>query len=262
MHSGITTDDAMNLAMSAKAVPLYEAVIEFINTEIEPRTEEYFRLGEGRTNRWAYGPGQLELLDSLKAKAKARGLWNFFLPNAETGEGLSNLDYAYIAAELGKNPIASECMNCSAPDTGNMEVLERVGTPEQKARWLGPLMRGEIRSAFAMTEPAPGVGSDPRMLSTLAERAGDDWIINGHKWFSSGAIGAALTLGVRGGGVLQSLLLLPLYVPVLVFGTGAVDAQMRGLGAEAHLSVLLALLCGSAALGPWACAAALRLALE
>ena len=86
-------------------------------------------------------------------QAKKEGLWNFFLPDAETGEGLKNLDYAYIAVELGKSPLASECMNCAAPDTGNMEVLERVGTPEQKERWLKPLLSGEIRSAFAMTEP-------------------------------------------------------------------------------------------------------------
>ena len=87
----------MNLAMSAKAVPLYEAVKAFIQNEIDPITAEYFRLGEGRPDRWQYGKGQLELLNSVKAKAKAQGLWNFFLPNAETGEGLSNLDYAYIA---------------------------------------------------------------------------------------------------------------------------------------------------------------------
>ena len=101
MYSGITTDDAMNLAMSAKAVPLYNAVKEFIANEVEPVTEKYFALGEGRPDRWQYGEGQLELLDELKRKARAKGLWNFFLPNAETGEGLSNLDYAYIAVELG-----------------------------------------------------------------------------------------------------------------------------------------------------------------
>ena len=106
MYSGITTDDAMNLAMSAKAVPLYNAVKEFIANEVEPVTEKYFALGEGRPDRWQYGEGQLEVLEELKRKARAKGLWNFFLPNAETGEGLSNLDYAYIAVELGKNPIA------------------------------------------------------------------------------------------------------------------------------------------------------------
>ena len=186
MHSGITTDDAMNLAMSAKAVPLFEAVKTFIKNEIDPITAEYFRLGEGRSNRWQYGEGQLELLNSVKAKAKKAGLWNFFLPNAETGEGLSNLDYAYIANELGKNPIASECFNCSAPDTGNMEVLERVGTPEQKKRWLEPLLAGEIRSAYAMTEPDVA-SSDAKNLECRAVKDGDEWLINGEKFYISGA---------------------------------------------------------------------------
>ena len=186
MHSGITTDDAMNLAMSAKAVPLYEAVKKFVATEVDPVTEEYFRLGEGRPDRWQYGKGQLELLETLKNKAKAQGLWNFFLPNSETGEGLSNLDYAYIAAELGKNPIASETMNCSAPDTGNMEVLERVGTPEQKKQWLVPLMAGEIRSAYAMTEPDVA-SSDAKNLACRAVLDGDEWLINGEKYYISGA---------------------------------------------------------------------------
>ena len=186
MHSGITTDDAMNLAMSPGAVPLYEAVVAFIKNEIDPVTEEYFKLGEGRPDRWQYGKGQLELLESIKAKAKANGLWNFFLPNSETGQGLSNLDYAYIAAELGKNPIASECLNCSAPDTGNMEVLERVGTPEQKKKWLEPLLNGEIRSAYAMTEPDVA-SSDAKNLECRAVLDGDEWLINGEKFYISGA---------------------------------------------------------------------------
>jgi len=186
MYSGVATDDAMNLAMSARAVPLYEAVVDFVAREVEPRTAEYFRLGEGRPDRWQYAPGQLEILEGLKAKAKARGLWNFFLPNSETGEGLSNLDYAYIAAELGKNPIASECLNCSAPDTGNMEVLERVGTPEQKAAWLAPLLAGEIRSAYAMTEPDVA-SSDAKNLQCRATLDGDEWVITGEKFYISGA---------------------------------------------------------------------------
>jgi len=186
MHSGSPTDDALNLAMSEGALPLYEAVKAFIAEEVEPITAEFFRLGEGRTERWGYGEGQLELLDSVKAKAKAAGLWNFFLPNAETGEGLSNLDYAYIAVELGKNPLASECLNCSAPDTGNMEVLERVGTPEQKKQWLEPLLAGEIRSAFAMTEPDVA-SSDAKNISTTAVLDGEEWVINGEKYYISGA---------------------------------------------------------------------------
>ncbi|MEY4164513.1 MAG: hypothetical protein RLZ84_1100 [Actinomycetota bacterium] len=186
MHSGSTTDDSLNLAMSARAIPLYEAVVNFINTEIEPHTAEFFRLGEGRADHWGYGDGQLELLEKLKNKAKAAGLWNFFLPNAESGEGLSNLDYAYLAVEMGKNPIASEVFNCSAPDTGNMEVLERVGTPEQKKKWLEPLLRGEIRSAYAMTEPDVA-SSDAKNISCRAVLDGDEWVINGQKYWTSGA---------------------------------------------------------------------------
>jgi len=186
MHSGISTDDAMNLAMSAKVVPLYEAVVKFIAEEVEPVTAQFYKLGEGRADHWGYGVGQLELLDSLKAKAKTRGLWNFFLPDAETGEGLSNLDYAYIAVELGKNPLASEAMNCSAPDTGNMEVLERVGTPEQKKQWLEPLLAGVIRSAYAMTEPDVA-SSDAKNLECRAVLDGEEWLINGEKYYISGA---------------------------------------------------------------------------
>src|SRR5690606_42005849 len=106
-----------NLAMSEEAQPLLDAVKKHIRENVDPITEEYHRLGEGRAERFSYAPGQLELLEEAKSKAKANGLWNFFLPNAETGEGLSNLDYAYIAFELGKNPLASQTLNCSAPDT-------------------------------------------------------------------------------------------------------------------------------------------------
>ena len=181
-----TTVDMFDLRMSEKARPLYEQVKRFILEEVEPRTDEFFRLGEGRTERWGHGVGQLELLDSIKSKAKQQGLWNFFLPDADTGEGLSNLDYAYIAMELGKNPIASECLNCSAPDTGNMEVLERVGTPDQKERWLVPLLAGEIRSAYAMTEPdIPS--SDAKNIACRAVKDGNEWVINGEKFYISGA---------------------------------------------------------------------------
>jgi acyl-CoA dehydrogenase len=186
----LNTDDyggeLYNLALSDKARPLLENVKAFIRDEIEPATAEYFALGVDRQDRWSFGPGQLELLDGLKAKAKSAGLWNFFLPDADTGEGLSNLDYAYIAQELGKNPIASECLNCSAPDTGNMEVLERVGTPEQKDRWLTPLLSGDIRSAYAMTEPDMA-SSDARNVSCRAVLDGDEWVINGEKYYISGA---------------------------------------------------------------------------
>ncbi|MFP5256129.1 MAG: acyl-CoA dehydrogenase family protein [Acidimicrobiia bacterium] len=186
----LNTDDfggeLYDLAMSAEARPLLEKVKAFCEDVVAPMSEEFFRLGEGRAERFSYVPGQLDLLDEAKAQAKEQGLWNFFLPDAETGHGLSNLDYAYIAAELGKYPLASECLNCSAPDTGNMEVLERVGTPEQKERWLKPLLNGEIRSAFAMTEPDLA-SSDARNIACSAVLDGDEWVINGEKYYISGA---------------------------------------------------------------------------
>ena len=182
----IANMDDLDLRMSEGVRPLYEAVIAFIRDVVDPITEEYYRLGENRADRWSYGDGQLELLEGAKAKARELGLWNFFLPNAETGQGLSNLDYAYIANELGKNSLASECLNCSAPDTGNMEVIERVGTPEQKKQWLEPLLRGEIRSAYAMTEPGV-MSSDAKQIQTSAVLDGDEWLINGEKFYISGA---------------------------------------------------------------------------
>ena len=182
-------DELNNLNMSEEAKPLYEHVKRFIAETVEPMYEEYTRLGRERKDKhniWQYADGQLDALEKAKDKAKSEGLWNFFLPDAETGEGLKNLDYAYIAAELGKNPLASESMNCSAPDTGNMEVLERVGTPAQKEQWLKPLLEGKIRSAFAMTEP--GIpSSDAKNVSTEAKLEGDEWVINGEKFYISGA---------------------------------------------------------------------------
>ncbi|MDX2202172.1 MAG: acyl-CoA dehydrogenase family protein [Hyphomicrobiaceae bacterium] len=180
------TDDLNDLRMSEKAMPLYEHVKRFIKETVDPMSVEFHKLGEGRKDRWSYAPGQLELLDGAKAKAKKEGLWNFFLPDAETGEGLKNLDYAYIAVELGKNSLASECMNCSAPDTGNMEVLERVGTPAQKEKWLKPLLNGEIRSAYAMTEP-DRASSDAKNIGMRAVLEGNEWVINGEKYYISGA---------------------------------------------------------------------------
>ena len=179
-------DDLNNLTMSEEAEPLLLAVKDHIEKNVAPITEEFYRLGENREDRWGWAPGQLELLEGAKNKAKKSGLWNFFLPDAETGEGLKNLDYAYIAAELGKNPLASESLNCSAPDTGNMEVLERVGTEEQKDQWLKPLLNGEIRSAYAMTEPDLA-SSDAKNIGMKAELIDDDWVLNGEKYYISGA---------------------------------------------------------------------------
>jgi len=180
------SESLFNLAMSEKAQPLLFAVKKHIVENVDPIVEEFYALDKGKTDPWIYHPRQLELLDGAKKKAKESGLWNFFLPDAETGEGLKNLDYAYIAAELGKNPLASETLNCSAPDTGNMEVLERVGTQEQKDKWLTPLLNGEIRSAYAMTEPNRA-SSDAKNIGTEAVLDGDDWVINGEKFYISGA---------------------------------------------------------------------------
>ena len=178
--------DLFDLTMSDAARPLLDRVKKHIQENVVPIVEEYDRLGEEREHEWEFAPGQLELLAVAKQKAKESGLWNFFLPDAETGEGLSNLDYAYIASELGKYPLASQTLNCSAPDTGNMEVLERVGTAAQKEQWLEPLLQGEIRSAYAMTEPGHP-SSDAKNISTQAVLDGDEWVINGEKYFTSGA---------------------------------------------------------------------------
>ena len=178
--------DLFNLAMSEQAQPLMDAVKKHIADNVEPITEEFFALDKEKEDRWSWHPRQLELLEEAKNKAKESGLWNFFLPDSEIGDGLTNLDYAYIATELGKVSLASETLNCSAPDTGNMEVLERVGTEAQKEQWLKPLLNGDIRSAYAMTEP--GIpSSDAKNVSTSAVLEGDEWVINGEKFYISGA---------------------------------------------------------------------------
>lgn len=179
-------DELNDLRMSDAARPLYDRVRKFIKETVDPMAAEFVRLGADKKDRWGYAPGQLDVLQKAKDKAKAEGLWNFFLPDAETGEGLKNLDYAYIAVELGKSPMASETMNCAAPDTGNMEVLERVGTKAQKDKWLKPLLAGEIRSAYAMTEPDVA-SSDAKNISTTAKLDGDEYVINGEKYYISGA---------------------------------------------------------------------------
>ena len=178
--------DLFNLAMSEQAQPLMDAVKKHIADNVEPITEEFVALDKVKEDRWSWHPRQLELLEGAKNKAKESGLWNFFLPDSEIGDGLTNLDYAYIATELGKYALASETLNCSAPDTGNMEVLERVGTEAQKEQWLKPLLNGDIRSAYAMTEP--GIpSSDAKNISTSAVLEGDEWVINGEKFYISGA---------------------------------------------------------------------------
>lgn len=178
--------DLFNLAMSEQAKPLMDAVKKHIKDNVDPITEEFFALNDQKEDRWSWHPRQLELLEGAKNKAKESGLWNFFLPDSEIGSGLTNLDYAYIAVELGKSPLSSESLNCSAPDTGNMEVLERVGTPAQKKKWLEPLLNGEIRSAFAMTEP-DNASSDAKNIKMSAVLENGEWVLNGEKYYISGA---------------------------------------------------------------------------
>ena len=125
-------------------------------------------------------------MESLKAEARRLGLCNFFLPKSQGGAGISNLDYAHLAEIMGRSRLASEAFNCSAPDTGNMEVLERYGSEEQKKEWLVPILAGEIRSAFAMTEPGVA-SSDATNIATSAVLDGDEWVISGEKFYISGA---------------------------------------------------------------------------
>ena len=184
MHD--TNPELFNLAMSSEAQPLLDAVKKHIAENVDPISDEFYTLQKEKDDPWVWHPRQLELLEGAKQKAREAGLWNFFLPSSEVGKGLNNLDYAYIAAELGKSPLSSQTLNCSAPDTGNMEVLERVGTPEQQEMWLKPLLEGEIRSAYAMTEPHVA-SSDASNIETSAVLEGDEWVINGEKYYISGA---------------------------------------------------------------------------
>ena len=180
--------ELFQLAMSEEARPLMDLVKKHCEENVAPIQQEFYDLHNAKEDRWSWHPRQLELLAGAKDKARELGLWNFFLPDNDgnIGEGLTNLDYAYIADDLGKYPLASESMNCSAPDTGNMEVLQHVGTPEQKKEWLEPLLNGEIRSAYAMTEPNLA-SSDAKNISTSAVLDGDEWVINGEKFYISGA---------------------------------------------------------------------------
>ena len=175
----------MDFAYSPRTVDLQTRLTAFIAENVLPAEPRYFAEIEANTaarRRWT----PLQLIEDLKLKARAAGLWNLFLPDSELGAGLSNQDYAPLAEIMGRTPWASEVFNCSAPDTGNMEVLVRYGTPEHKKRWLEPLLDGRIRSAFAMTEPAVA-SSDATNIQASIVRDGDDYVLNGRKWWTSGA---------------------------------------------------------------------------
>ncbi|MDG0979084.1 MAG: acyl-CoA dehydrogenase family protein [Halieaceae bacterium] len=174
----------MDLGISERLEPLLHSVKTFIAEEIEPMEDEYWQEVD-TGSRWEFTDRQTEILETLKAKAREQGLWNFFL-TGEHGYGLTTVEYAYLAEEMGKTPLGAEVFNCAAPDTGNMEVLHKYGSEAQKAQWLEPLLNGEIRSAYAMTEPGVA-SSDATNISTNAVLDGDEWVINGEKhWISGG----------------------------------------------------------------------------
>jgi acyl-CoA dehydrogenase len=175
----------MDLGITERLAPLLEQVKAFIAEEIAPLEDEYLaEIGNG--DRWQFTARQTEIMEGLKAKARDQGLWNFFLTEGEHSSGLSTVEYAYLAEQMGKSRIASEVFNCAAPDTGNMEVLAKYGSEAQQKQWLEPLMAGEIRSAYAMTEPGVA-SSDATNICTRAELDGDEWVINGEKHWISGA---------------------------------------------------------------------------
>lgn len=178
----------MDLGITEKVKPLIAQVRQMVEQEIAPLDAE-FHAETGKHpsgERFKHTDRQLEILETLKASAKAKGLWNFWLTDSDRGYGLSTVEYAYLAEEMGKVGLAAEVFNCSAPDTGNMEVLERYGSEEHKERWLKPLLEGEIRSAYLMTEPDVA-SSDAAQLAFSAVRDGDEYVLNGEKWWASGA---------------------------------------------------------------------------
>ena len=171
----------MDFDYSPKVRDLQGRLGAFMDQHVYPNEERFHReVDEGE--RWQ----PTRVIEELKSKAKAAGLWNLFLPASERGAGLTNTEYAPLCEIMGRVYWAPEAFNCSAPDTGNMEVLERYGTPEQKARWLEPLLEGRIRSGFAMTEPAVA-SSDATNIQSAIRREGDEYVIDGRKWWTSGA---------------------------------------------------------------------------
>jgi acyl-CoA dehydrogenase len=173
----------MNFSYSDKVFDLQKKVINFMEEYVYPNEKVYKEQLDQQKSRWTAIP---PIMEELKQKAKAQGLWNLFLPESEYGAGLSNLEYAPLCEIMGRSVIGPEVFNCNAPDTGNMEVLVRYGTEKQKVQWLEPLLAGKIRSCFSMTEPDVA-SSDATNIETSIVRDGDEYVINGRKWWSSGA---------------------------------------------------------------------------
>jgi acyl-CoA dehydrogenase len=183
----------MDFTPSPQVAELRERVLDFMDAEIYPVEREIMEALDAEV-----GPGvpYPQILVGIREKAKAEGLWNLFMPDERFGPGLANWEYGLLCEEMGRSPVAaSMAFNCAAPDTGNMEILAEHGTDEQRERWLEPLLEGRIRSCFSMTEFEVS-GSDPTLMQARAELDGDEWVINGHKWFTSGAVGAELAIAM------------------------------------------------------------------
>ncbi|MGM0571775.1 MAG: acyl-CoA dehydrogenase family protein [Pseudomonadota bacterium] len=201
---------------SDRAKKLLNELNEFMDAYVYPNEHKHHEQVEQAENRWAPTP----IMEELKAKAKSAGLWNLFLPESERGAGLTNLEYAHLCEVMGRSHMAPEVFNCSAPDTGNMETIERYGNEEQKEKWLKPLLEGEIRSCFSMTEPNVA-SSDATNIGTEIRREGDEYVINGKKWWSSGAMTTTTKIAIVMGKTdptaekhkQQSMILVPLDAP-------------------------------------------------
>src|SRR3954462_6452626 len=171
----------MEFVYSDKVKKLQARLSAFMDEHVYPNEKKY-REQVNQGDRWQ----PTQIVEELKERARAAGLWNLFLPESQHGAGLTNLEYAPLCEIMGRSPMAPEAFNCSAPDTGNMEVLSRYGSPEQQEQWLKPLLDGAIRSCFAMTEPDVA-SSDATNIRSRIERVGDQYVINGRKWWTSGA---------------------------------------------------------------------------
>lgn len=207
----------MEFATTERVKELQERLTAFQDEHVYPDEERFHEQAAAMQDPWDTPP----LMDELKSEARRRGLWNFFLPHSEHGAGLSNLEYAPLAEITGRSPlIAPEAINCSAPDTGNMELLAMFGTQSQQQRWLQPLLEGAIRSCYSMTEPAVA-SSDAGNIACRIERDGDDYAVSGTKWWSSGAMSprcrVAIVMGVSDPDAdrhrRQSMILVPLDAP-------------------------------------------------
>jgi acyl-CoA dehydrogenase len=180
----------MDFTPSPRVAELKKRVVDFLETHVYPIEAELAHEDHLVRTGVPYPPRMVE----VRKKAKAEGLWNLFLPGKH-GAGLTNWEYGILCEEMGRSLVGAMAFNCAAPDTGNMEILEEFGNAEQHERWLAPLLAGEIRSCFSMTEPEVS-GADPTTLQTRAVKDGDHWVINGHKWFTSGAVGASIAIAM------------------------------------------------------------------